>query len=116
MENDSSYAQIQAQLQMLAAQNELLAQHMHEQQKALEILKEENDAFRNGGTNMNSLMISAIKTTVESSLKASNSRNGSGRPLEVPSYDGKRGSQLMDFKNKLENEPSRPNSSFKGME
>ena len=91
---------------------------MHEQQKALEILKEENDAFRNGGTDINSLMISAIKTTVESSLNAlnaSHSRNGSGRPLEVPFYDGQRGAQWRDFKNKLENELSRPNSSFKGM-
>lgn len=114
--DNNNYAQIQAQLQMLAAQNEILSQHMGEQQRALALLKEENDALRTNETNANLLLLSAIETTVANTLKASSSRGGTGRPLEVPTYDGTRGADWRDFKNKLLNELSRPNSSFKGME
>ena len=78
---------------MLAAQNEILSQHMGEQQKALSRLKVENDALRTNETNANSLLLSAIETTVANTLKASSSRGGTGRPLEVPTCDGTRGTE-----------------------
>ena len=39
--NDNAYAQIQVQLQILAAQNELLTRNMGEQQRALSTLRED---------------------------------------------------------------------------